>query len=277
MSGILRRHVALVLYRDPGQLGCIERPGFAGARPGVIIELAPRTRLRPWLLRGGPRPFRFSAPILFAPPWRRTLPALLRLAAEARPAPGRPVVLVCHIRDAHAYVDSLGPVSVTRLLWHPADRPARWLGGLLGRMQRSALGPSLQRGGLYLSAEGRPASGDDWLRASRSPILDGLTRLGRFEALSSTDGKPPRTRRTGTRRRIVHRRVAPAADSTRHRWTACALKARRRRQAPCAACAPGRAMRPVRCRGSRHRHRGDDAGCCARPGRAGCRPATDEP
>ena len=173
------RSITLALYRDPALLDCVERPGFAGGPPTVIIELSLHGRLRQMYDRGDPAARRFAAPVLFAPTWRRTVPSLLQLAAEEHPEAQGPVVLLCHTLDARFFIDSLGPVSATRLIWHPADRADHRLSELAGRLQRSALGPSLTSGGLYLSSASRPATAEQWQRTVTCPTLAGLSRLPR--------------------------------------------------------------------------------------------------
>lgn len=180
MSQATQRPVVLALYRDPALLPCVERPGFAGGPPGVVIELSLHARLR--RLFDSPAPGVapvLSTPVLFAPTWRRTVPSLLALAAEQLPEARGPVVLLCHTQDARYFIDSLGPVTTTRLLWHPSDRADHRLGELLGRIQRSALRASVPPEALYLASSGRAASGEDWQRTVTCPILGALARLGR--------------------------------------------------------------------------------------------------
>ncbi len=168
----------LALYRDPALLPGVERPGFAGEAPGVVVELSLHTRLRR-LMQAGDTPVSFQAPVLFAPTWRRTVSSLLALAEELLPQARGPVALVCHTEDARYFVDGLGPVTATRLLWHPADRADHRLDELFGRIRRSALRPGVPPDALHLSSRGRPATAADWQRTVTCPILGRLAHLGR--------------------------------------------------------------------------------------------------
>lgn len=180
-----RRPVALGLYRDPALLPCVERPGFAGEPPGVVVELSLHSRLRR-LMQAGDVPVSFRAPVLFAPTWRRTVPSLVALAEELLPQARGPVVLVCHTEDARYFVDALGPVTTTRLLWHPADRADHRLDELLGRVRTSALRPSVPPDALCLSSRGRSATAADWQRTVTCPVLGRLAHLGRERPACAT-------------------------------------------------------------------------------------------
>lgn len=187
-----RRVVTLVLYRDAAQLRALDRPGLVGFSPALVVELALRSRLRPAGLGaevevgvpGAVASGWCEAPVVFASEAAVAVgAALLGVRRQVNRVAG-PVVLVCHVDDAAAFVGGLSEVSDLRLLWHPADETAG-ISGLVEAVGASGLGRQVGLHPVYFSSLGRGVAMEDWARVMADPVLARLAALGRRRARRS--------------------------------------------------------------------------------------------
>lgn len=133
-------HRTLLLYRDPALLPVIDRRGVLPTRPGLVIELAPQSRLR---RDAGQQPVSPKRPIVHASIRRHGLATVLAAVERSARRVHGGVIFICHVDDAPGIVDHMDGIDDVRLVWHPASPLNRAARSLLERLCEGPLRAAL--------------------------------------------------------------------------------------------------------------------------------------